>query len=77
MFDNGDGTLTHVNKDGIAVKYDTDGFPDFSPHAVHEVPVNMKPDYNRDYRAANEAAGIQRLPDGSFSNKAGVYLASS
>lgn len=52
------------------VRFDADGYPDFGPHATHDVQIDMKGNRsygpNGDFGAANEAAGFprnQRHPD--------------
>jgi hypothetical protein len=59
-----DGSVTLIAKDGTAVKYSPDGYPDFKPHLNHpsgvtEVPIEGGFSKSRtpDYRKANEAAG--------------------
>jgi len=47
--------------DGI--KYDAEGYPDFSPHALKSVEIDMKGNYTTDYAKANAAAGYSETPD--------------
>ncbi len=46
------------------VKFDEQGFPDFSPYAIHEVKINMKGDYYHDFKVANSAVKLDRTPRG-------------
>ena len=61
-----DGSVTFTRKDGVSVKYNKDGYPDFSPFAVHNVPVpGLQGNHGSDFKLANEAAGIgttQKIP---------------
>jgi RHS repeat-associated protein len=61
-----DGSVTFTRKDGVSVKYNKDGYPDFSPFAVHNVPVpGLQGNHGSDFKSANEAARIgttQKIP---------------
>lgn len=41
------------------VKFDANGFPNFSPYSKANVKINMTGDYYKDFVAANEAIGIK------------------
>lgn len=45
------------------VRFDEEGFPDFSPHALYSVEIDMEGNRTTDYTKANEAAGIEEIPD--------------
>lgn len=46
------------------VRFDADGYPDFSPYAIEEVEIDMKGNYTTDYDDANKAAGLAQKPEG-------------
>lgn len=46
------------------VKFDAEGYPDFSPYAVEAVEIDMKGNHTTDYQDANSAAGLERTPEG-------------
>jgi hypothetical protein len=46
------------------VKFDADGYPDFSPYSKVEVDIDMSGNRYWDEIAANEAAGFDITPDG-------------
>lgn len=56
-----DGTTTYTRTDGVAVTYDKDGFPDFTPYrhpTVKDVQIEFAGSYPKDFAAADKAAGI-------------------
>jgi hypothetical protein len=46
------------------VRFDADGYPDFSPYAEKVVEIEMKGNYTTDYTDANTKAGIAEIPEG-------------
>ncbi len=46
------------------VKFDSEGYPDFSPYAAKHVEIDMKGNYTSDFEAANQKAGLADTPDG-------------
>lgn len=64
---NADGSITYTRSDGVSVKYDRNGYPDFSPHATKTVQIDdMKFDHYHDFKAANAKIGASgRTPPGS------------
>lgn len=46
------------------VKYNSKGFPDFSPHAKDTVKINMKGNRTTDFKEANRKAGYDKTPEG-------------
>ncbi len=46
------------------VVFKPSGHPDFSPYSVKTVPIKMTGDRPRDFKLANEAAGLRRTPEG-------------
>jgi hypothetical protein len=46
------------------VKYNSRGFPDFSPHAKNTVKIDMKGNRTTDFKEANKQAGYDKTPDG-------------
>jgi len=46
------------------VKFDADGYPDFSPYAKEAVEIDMEGNYTTDYDKAEEAAGLDRTTKG-------------
>jgi DNase/tRNase domain of colicin-like bacteriocin len=56
-----DGTTTYTRSDGVAVTYDKEGFPDFTPYrhpTVKDVQIEFTGSYPKDFAAADKAAGI-------------------
>ena len=59
----GDGSLTYMTKDGKWVKYNSNGYPDFSNHLTHpevksiDIPEGFHPNRTPDYKRANELVG--------------------
>lgn len=47
------------------VKFDSRGYPDFSPYATKSVKIDMKGNHTTDYTQANKAAGLERQPRGT------------
>lgn len=45
------------------VRFDSAGFPDFSPHAKETVEIDMKGNYTTDFTEANKKAGLSETPD--------------
>jgi RHS repeat-associated protein len=46
------------------VKFNKEGFPDFSPYSQKTVTIDMTGDNGPDFAAANKAAGYSKTPDG-------------
>jgi hypothetical protein len=46
------------------VKFDAEGYPDFSPYAAKTVEIDMKGNYTSDFEAANKGVGLTETPDG-------------
>lgn len=46
------------------VQFDAEGYPDFSSYATEIVEIDMKGNHTTDYQQANEAAGLDRTPEG-------------
>lgn len=64
-----DGSYTFIRPDRAQVRYNKDGFPDFTPHLDHpsgvtEVPVAQTGKNGADFKAANEAAGHKEWGSG-------------
>jgi len=64
VYDSGDGGLVYETPDGVAVKYNENGYPDFTPYTVAETDItgparfeNGDPNRPADFKAANEAIG--------------------
>ncbi|WP_262490640.1 eCIS core domain-containing protein [Neolewinella marina] len=62
VIQHGDGSVTYVNRDGTWVKYNNQGYPDFSNHLTHPEVKSVDIDgfsksRTPDYRKANEKAG--------------------
>lgn len=58
-----DGTTTYTRSDGVAVTYNKEGFPDFTPYrhpTVKDVQIEFTGNYEKDNSAADKAAGITR-----------------
>lgn len=56
-----DGTTTFTRSDGVAVTYNKEGFPDFTPYrhpTVKDVQIEFSGNYDKDFAAADKAAGI-------------------
>ena len=56
-----DGTTVFTRSDGVSVTYDKAGFPDFIPHrhpTVKDVQIEFTGSYQKDFAAADKAAGI-------------------
>ena len=52
------------NKYPEGVKFDAEGYPDFSPYAARSVEIDMKGNYTSDFAAANQAANLADTPEG-------------
>jgi hypothetical protein len=60
-----DGSTTYFDKQGRAVTYNKDGFPDFGPYAEADVKVvGLKGSIPPDDGLANMAVGLKSTPDG-------------
>jgi Toxin PAAR-like domain/A nuclease of the HNH/ENDO VII superfamily with conserved WHH len=60
-----DGSTTFIAKDGTAVTYNPNGYPDFSPHADKSVEISpMTGKGTGDFTRANQAAGLPKTPPG-------------
>jgi filamentous hemagglutinin len=46
------------------VRFDSAGFPDFSPYAKETVEIDMKGNYTTDFTDASKKAGLREIPDG-------------
>lgn len=56
-----DGTTIYTRSDGVAVTYDKEGYPDFTPYrhpTVKDVQIEFTRDQKKDNKAADKAAGI-------------------
>lgn len=56
-----DGTITYTRSDGVAVTYNKEGFPDFTPYrhpTVKDVQIEFTGERKKDDKAADQAAGI-------------------
>ena len=51
-------------KGNYTIGFDASGNPDFSPHAIAEVQIDMKGNYTSDFTQANKAAGFNKTPTG-------------
>jgi hypothetical protein len=64
-----DGSLTYI-KNGVSVKYNSLGFPDFSRYlykgtnGLSQVRIKLTGDRAKDFAAANQAAGFKNTPKG-------------
>ena len=59
--ENADGSTTYTRADGVAVTYDKEGYPDFTPYrhpTVKDVEIEFTGSYPKDNKAADKAAGI-------------------
>ncbi|MBB4079707.1 hypothetical protein GGR28_002332 [Lewinella aquimaris] len=76
IIQHGDGSVTYVSKDGTWVRYNGQGYPDFSNHLTHPEVKSVDIDgfsksRTPDYRKANEKAGKlaewgDKPPEGYF-----------
>ncbi len=67
VIDHADGSVTYVNKDGVAVTYNADGYPDFSSYRhpdVADVEIEFTGNYEKDFDASNAKANLDETPDG-------------
>jgi DNase/tRNase domain of colicin-like bacteriocin len=58
---NADGSTTYTRSDGVAVTYDKEGYPDFTPYrhpTVKDVQIEFTGSYPKDYALADKAADI-------------------
>lgn len=56
-----DGSITYTRSDGVAVTYNNEGFPDFTPYrhpTVKDVQIEFTGIRYKDFSAADKAAGI-------------------
>lgn len=61
--ENADGSITYTRADGVAVTYDKEGYPDFTPYrhpTVKDVQIEFSGSYDKDFNLADTAAGITR-----------------
>ena len=70
IYEHADGSVTYENPGGTQVRYSTDGYPDFSPHATDS--IELPDGFNgrsQDFREANALTGRSeygsRSPPGS------------
>ncbi len=57
--DGAPGYTTYIRKDGVTVTYNSQGHPDFGPHALAKVKIGkQQPDRYKDFIAANKAVGM-------------------
>ncbi len=53
-----------VKKYPNGVKFNAEGFPEFSPYSIKTVKINMKGNRTSDFTEANRAAGLKTTPKG-------------
>lgn len=55
-----DGSMTFIRKDGISVKYNPEGYADFTPYAVESVTIEgMQGDHYHDFKKANAKINLE------------------
>lgn len=53
-----------ADKYSDSVRFDEEGYPDFSPYAIKTVEIDMTGDRYSDFQKANEAAELEETPEG-------------
>jgi hypothetical protein len=61
-FESKDAELRNKYPDGV--RFDSEGYPDFSPYAAKSVEINMQGNHTSDIENANSAANLAETPDG-------------
>ena len=57
VYPDGNGGLIYQRADGVRVRYNADGYPDFSPHAIAQVEITGRRNHSTDFGDANRAIG--------------------